>query len=53
MSKNKGNPDWKDLIAPFAWLITRVLFRLFKKRWVGDPHIPVTNKTKLSEDADE
>lgn len=49
MNEKPKNPDWKDLIAPFGWLLTRILFRLFRRRWNADPRIPY-NMHKLPEE---
>jgi len=52
MSKKPSNPDWKDLIAPLGWLITRILFRLFGRRWTRDPKIPYVEPTDETEETD-
>ena len=53
MSKKPNNPDWKDLLAPFAWLVTRILFFFFRKRWAEDPKIPVTKNSPPEQESDQ
>ncbi len=53
MAEKRTNPDWQDLLAPFAWLISRIMFRLFQRRWNDDPRIPFANGLKRRKDDPE
>jgi len=46
----KNDPNWLTLIAPVAWLVCRILERLFGIKWRRDPAIPYPPPDPADED---
>lgn len=52
MLYQKNKPSWMQLIAPVAWLVCRVLEKVFANRWHKSTEIPYDKNLRPPEDED-
>ncbi len=39
-NNHRDNPGWELIIAPFAWLASKIVWQIFHDQWDKSPNIP-------------
>lgn len=49
-ANHETNPSWELIVAPFAWLASKVIWGIFHTYWDKSPNIPYYDKPQKKEE---